>query len=206
MIGIDFDNTIVSYDQVMHHEASQRGWIPADLPVAKDRVRDYMRVNGNEDDWTELQGYIYGPQMRDALPFPGVLRFLARCRRRRVSVCIISHKTAYPYQGPRYDLRRAAHEWLKTHGFYDPSRIGLAEEQVHFELTRELKLERIGAMHCTHFIDDLPEFLSDPTFPEGVERVLFDPNDSHPSEGRFRRAKAWADIAEIVDLEAAAPA
>ncbi len=199
MIGIDFDNTVVCYDQVFHEVAAQRGWIPADIPATKDHVRDYMRRHGNEDGWTELQGYVYGPYMRNALPFPGVLDFLTSCRQRRIPVCIISHKTPYPFRGPRYGLHQAAQKWLGTRGFYDPLEAGLVPEQVNFELTKEEKLDRIGAMGCTHFIDDLPEFLSEARFPEGVERILFDPNERHSTEHRFRRAKSWTEIGEILN-------
>ena len=31
-----------------------------------------------------------------------------------------------------------------------------------FELTKEAKVARIGGLGCTHFIDDLPEFLREP--------------------------------------------
>ena len=198
MIGIDFDNTVVCYDHAFHEEAAQRGWIPADLPATKDHVRDFMRLHGNEDGWTELQGYVYGPYMSNAPPFRGVLEFLTRCRQRRIPVCIISHKTPYPFQGPRYDLHQAAQEWLEAHGFFDPLGIGLVAEQVNFELSKEEKLGRIGAMGCTHFIDDLPEFLSEPRFPDGVERILFDPNDRHSTDYRFRRAKSWTEIGRIL--------
>lgn len=205
MIGIDFDNTVVCYDQVFHEAAAQRGWIPADLPATKYNVRDYMRRHGNEDGWTELQGYVYGPYMQNAPPFPGVLEFLTGCRRWRVPVRIISHKTLYPFQGPRYDLHKAALEWLGARGFYDPQEAGLVAEQVSFEPTKEEKLHRIGAAGCTHFIDDLPEFLSEPGFPDGVERILFDPNDRHSAEHRFQRATSWTEISSILNRERAGP-
>jgi len=190
-LGVDFDNTIVCYDQVFHAAALQRGWIPADLPVSKDSVRDYLRHSGREDDWTELQGHVYGPRMKDALPFPGALEFLRDCARDALPLWIISHKTRYPYRGPQYDLHASARQWLADHGVHEA---GLPPEHVFFELTKPEKLARIAKVGCTHFIDDLPEFLAEPGFPAGVRRILFDPNGHHRAEARFPRAAAWSEM------------
>jgi hypothetical protein len=78
---------------------------------------------------------------------------------------------------------------------------------VHFELTKEAKLARIGALGCTHFVDDLPEFLDEPDFPAGVHKLLFDPNDAYGSTGRHRRFRSWAEIGQALlpEVEAAEP-
>src|SRR5262245_43078397 len=44
LIGVDFDNTIVSYDALFHRIATERDLIPADLPVNKTAVRDHLRA------------------------------------------------------------------------------------------------------------------------------------------------------------------
>ena len=49
-IGIDFDNTIVCYDDVFHEVAREQGLIPNDLPANKGAVRDHLRAIGREDD------------------------------------------------------------------------------------------------------------------------------------------------------------
>ena len=198
LVGVDFDNTIVCYDQVFHRVAVEWGLIPAEVPVAKGSIRDYLRQRGKEEAWIELQGYVYGVRMRDALPFPGVLGFFTRCKRHDIAVCVISHRTRHPFRGPSCDLHQAGHEWLEQHGFYDPSGISLSPHQVHFELTKGEKLDRIAGAGCTHFIDDLPEFLAVPEFPAGVQRILFDPNHCHAAEGRFHRAASWTEISQFI--------
>src|SRR4029079_9696971 len=60
LIGLDFDNTIVRYDRLFHRLARKRGLIPDGIPVSKQAVRDHLRANGREADWTELQGMAYG--------------------------------------------------------------------------------------------------------------------------------------------------
>jgi hypothetical protein len=197
LVGVDFDNTVVCYDRVFHQVAVERGLIPAEVPATKGDVRDYLRRYDREDDWTELQGYVYGDRMLDASPFPGVLDFFAHCRQQSIHVCIISHKTRYPFRGPVYDLHQAAQAWLESRGFYDPIGTGLSPRQVFFELTKSEKLQRIAQVGCNYFIDDLPEFLAETEFPVDVERILFDPNHNYPAESRFRRATSWSEVKEV---------
>ena len=199
-IGVDFDNTIVCYDEVFHAAALELGLIPEGLPVSKDSVRDCLRSCGREHDWTELQGYVYGPKMRDARPFPGALEFLEECARSGVAVWIISHRTRHPFRGPQYDLHASALQWIEDHGIHAPSRIGMPGDHVCLELTKLEKLERISEIGCTHFIDDLPEFLLEPAFPTAVERILFDPAGHHALETRFRRVASWQEVRGIVGL------
>jgi len=201
VIGIDFDNTIVSYDELFHKSAVDRQLIPAELEPSKRIIRNFLRKCGKEEEWIELQGYAYGEGLREALPFPGVVGFFTRCRSLGLKLYIISHRTRFPFKGPDYDLHQAAHQWLKMHGFYSEGEIGLSTSQVYFELTKEEKLARIPKVGCTYFIDDLLEFLEEPEFPAGVQRVLFDPYDDHPDDSRFLRVISWAKMEELVVRE-----
>jgi hypothetical protein len=194
MLGIDFDNTIVSYDALFHRVAVERGLIPPELEPSKERVRNYLRAAGREDDWTEMQGCVYGARIAEAVPFPGVLEFFAQCVRRGVPVCVISHKTERPFRGPGYELHAAARSWLEQQGFFDVARIGLPAARVFFETTKQAKLARIAHERCTHFVDDLPELLAEPSFPANVEPLLFDPQAEHRGQTAFRRAESWAEI------------
>jgi len=44
IIGIDFDNTIASYDEPMHRLAVERGLISSGLPKNKKLIRDTIRA------------------------------------------------------------------------------------------------------------------------------------------------------------------
>lgn len=194
LIGVDFDNTIVCYDELFHRIAVEQRLVPAKLPATKGQVREYLCRCGKEEDWTRLQGYVYGARMPEAPAFAGVLEFFAHCARQDVLVCIISHRTRYPFLGPQYDLHRAAHAWLAAQGFFDPSEIGLSPERVYFDLTKEEKLARIQRVGCTHFIDDLEEFLVDFKFPAGVKRILFSPAAPNCADSRFQRVSSWREV------------
>jgi len=200
LIGVDFDNTIVCYDELFHKVALEQGLIPPDTPASKGVVRDYLRRGMQEDLWTELQGYVYGARMPEADPFPGVMDFFRCCRQAQVTVCIISHRTRYPYRGEKHDLHQAARDWLASHGFHDPQGIGLPTDRVHLELSNENKLTRIAAVGCSHFIDDLPEFLAAPGFPAQVCKILFDPNGLHADCPGCQRAVSWPAVGQLLQI------
>ncbi len=190
-IGIDFDNTIVSYEGVFHSVAFERNLIPADLSFSKGAIRDYFRSIGKEELWTELQGYVYGAKMDSAHPYPTALSFFALCVEKKISTYIISHKTRHPYLGHPYDLHQSAKEWLKGHGFLAPA---------FFELTLEAKFKRIEQQKCEVFIDDLPEVLEHADFPKGIRRILFNPHlRSQPSD-HYESVNHWEDVIKILQL------
>jgi hypothetical protein len=193
-LGIDFDNTIACYNTVFHKFAAARGMVPA-LPVlSKNQVRDLLRIQGRENDWTELQGHVYGPGMAEVDAFPGVTETVRSMLDGGVDVFIISHKTRTPYRGQAWDLHQSAQGWLEQQGFFDAQRVGLPRSQVYFELTLAEKLRRIARQQCTHFLDDLPEVLTDAAFPENVHRLLFDPEDVTTGEP-FDRIRSWPELA-----------
>jgi hypothetical protein len=186
-IGVDFDNTIVCYDDLFHRVALEQHLIPADLPRNKSEVRNHLRSIGNEPAWTAMQGLVYGPRILEAEPYPGVRQFFAAGKAAGISISIVSHKTRHPIIGEPHDLHAAAVNWLRENGILDL----VGGEHVHFELTKHGKLQRIGALACTHFIDDLPEFLSEPDFPSSVQRILFDPAGSLETPAGATIATSW---------------
>lgn len=196
LIGVDFDNTIVSYDALFHRIARERGLIPADLAANKTAIRDHLRAAGAEDTWTALQGEVYGARMAEAEPFPGVREFFQACRQRGLRIVIVSHKTRHPFRGPAHDLHAAARDWLEQHGFFDPAWIGLQPDDVFFELTKAEKIGRIAACGVSHFVDDLPEILKDPAFPEGVRRYLFDPHGAAPTSPALESVWNWQELTD----------
>lgn len=194
-LGVDFDNTLVSYDELFYRCALERGLVPADLPRTKPAVRAHLwrRPDGNTP-WTELQGIVYGTRMAEAAFFPGAREALVLCRERGIRVSIISHKLEFPALGPRVSLRKASLEWMEAQGFFDPAGIGLAREAIFFESSREEKLARIASERCTHFVDDLAEVLADSGFPAGAEKWYFDPAGHAEAPEGARRFGSWTEI------------
>lgn len=198
-IGIDFDNTIVCYDQIFHRVAREKEVIPPEVPVNKTAVRDYLRQAGLEPIWTEMQGYVYGPRLNEAQAFPGVIDFIKQAVSESHEVFIISHKTRHPYLGEKHDLHQAAWGWLQLNGFFLPTGVGLTRDHVFFQEAKVDKLSRIGECRCDVFIDDLPEILNAPEFPSGVDKILFDPSDQYPNQALVRFGH-WAGVDVLLAL------
>jgi hypothetical protein len=198
-IGIDFDNTLVCYDQLFWDLARERGAIDESVPRWKDAIRDNLRQRGLEPIWTGLQGLAYGPRILDASPFPGALAAVAEFVHRGWEVFIISHKTQFPIVGAEYDLHEAARDWLIKNGLLGDVNSPLQSDQAYFELTKSDKLRRIEYIGCDWFIDDLPELLTDPGFPSNVGRILFDPHgqtDLHSCE--IRNLNDWGNATVLL--------
>lgn len=193
-IGIDFDNTIVNYDGVFHAAALERGLIPADLAGDKNAVRDYLNGAGRKDDFTELQGYVYGTRMGLASVYPGFAEFVAGARANGHELFVVSHKTRYPILGPQHDLHEAARAFLKSTGFVGTH--GIAEDAIFFELTKDEKAVRAASLGVDVFIDDLPEILELPAL-AGIRRILFDPAGAMTG-GDYEIAPGWPDISAIL--------
>ena len=191
-IGIDFDNTIITYDGVFRAAAEAGGLIAPGFSGNKQAVRDAIRLlPDGELAWQRLQGQVYGKGIGGAAMMAGVKTFLRRCRAEGAAVAVVSHKTEFGHFDPdRVNLRKAALDWMTGQGLHGGHGIALAD--IYFEGTRAEKLARIAALSLTHFIDDLEEVLTDADFPPDVERILF-ADDAQPSSS-YTRCPTWRDI------------
>lgn len=194
-LGLDFDGTVVVYDEVFHRHAIERFGMPRELPVHKTAVRDWLRSQPDgETKWIELQGLVYGLKMAEAKLAPGLAEFLRAIRTAQIPVCIISHKTEFSVAEPRVNLRAAALAWLEQNGFFTSDGFGLRREDVFFESTRAAKLQRIAAQGCTLFVDDLEEVLMEREFPKGVERWHYLPGQAERREGEIQCFSDWIKL------------
>ena len=138
-LGIDFDNTIVSYDALFHKVALEQSAVPSGCAVSKLAVRDHLRRAGKEDVWTAMQGYVYGGGWTRRLRFPACSIF-SRGRATPGSRCGDHQPSdALPFSRPRYDLHDAARRWVESH-LTRGDRPLVAAERVFFTLTREEKI------------------------------------------------------------------
>jgi len=198
ILGLDFDNTIASYDDLMHRLAVQWGWLDSGLPSSKRTVRDALRaLPDGESKWRRLQTHCYGPGMSDAQPMDGVEDFLAACKERRIPVWIVSHKTQFANFGdPTVNLRAAAVTWMNQQGLLDADRFGLGLERVFFEETRQEKIDRIRSLGITHYVDDLEETFLEKSFPPEVNKILFSPQPLRNGNPHCRAFRTWPDIGQ----------
>lgn len=200
VIGIDFDNTIVSYDDLIGEVSRERGLISEDGTIGKKEIRQIVRSRPEgELEWRQLQAVVYGSRMHEAKLAEGVEAFFRQCRQLRVKSYVVSHKTRYSeYDPSKTDLRAVSLKWMNDHRFFDRDGLGLSQEDVFFESTRSDKIERMKVLRCTHFIDDLEEIFLDTSFPSSVRKILYAPWGETGSASGIKAAATWREIGECI--------
>ncbi len=205
-VGLDFDNTIVCYDELFAVLAVEEGLFSAVPEGGKNAIRDNLRSRpGGEMSWRKLQALAYGPRIREARPFEGAKKFMARCVKAGIGLVIVSHKTRRPASDEiDVDLRQAALGWMEYQGLFETPGIGLSPDDVHFENTRAAKVARIAELNCGSFVDDLAEVFAEPGFPRHTHGILFAPGGGEPRLP-VTVCRSWSDISnELVGQSAVA--
>lgn len=199
ILGIDFDNTIIRYDELFHRIALEQKLIPEAIPKEKNAVRDYLRKMNQEDKWTHLQGEVYGKRILEAIPYDAMKETLKELSELGVLIYIVSHKTRMPYFGEPCDLHQAAIGWLKMEGLYDATAENFIEK-VFFEESKTAKIQRIIELGCTHYVDDLPEILE--IIPEHVKKILFSPTIGFRKTGDmdWDTMHNWHELPSILQI------
>lgn len=173
-VGIDLDNTIISYDKLFHKISLSRGLISSHILPKKRSIRDEIRRLHGDEEWQKLQVEVYGNSIGEAELMTGVYDFLASLKLAGHSFQIVSHKTRFPnYGNSSVDLRKRALYFLSENGFFSEKGLSMSIEDVFFLSTRSDKVKKIAELNHLIFIDDLEEVFNDPDFPRGVTKVLF---------------------------------
>lgn len=205
IIGIDFDNTIVSYSRSISVLAPEFfSDLPHSLPLTKASLKDYLLSNNRQYEWTEFQGLLYGPGMQHAVPFTNIFPILLSLKDAGFMLKIISHRTRYPYIGHQYDLHSHAFQWLNSHLKSYP---GIFEEpynstsnSLFFCETLDSKIATISNQGCHFFIDDLLSVLCHPSFPIHCKPILFIPNSDSISfrDSKIESFNSWYRLPELI--------
>ena len=199
-IGVDLDNTIASYDEVLFDTALELNVIEPSNPKGKKMIRDAVRrLPDGEIIWQKLQAEIYGPRMMAAGLIEDVNNFFLQCRQESIQVYVISHKTKFAnYDSAGINLRDAALKWLNAKDFFDQKGLGLECSNVYFESTRQDKISRIKNLGCKYFIDDLKEIFEERTFPNSTIKILFDQHNEYKSCKNGSIYNTWKEITELI--------
>ncbi len=194
IIGIDFDNTVINYDEIMFEMASASNFINGGAHKSKKSIRDNIqKQHDGEYKWQNLQAMIYGPEIGKAKTAEGIIPFLYKCTTNKIPVYIISHKTRHPTMNTAgINLRDTALNWMHVNGFF--SSRAISRENVFFESTRQKKIGRIKKLKCTHFIDDLEEMFLETTFPTGTFKILYSPHAPFSKSPPFMPVRSWDEI------------
>jgi hypothetical protein len=201
-IGIDLDNTLVDYEAAFRAAAETLHIALLPDVQSKTQIRDYVRSTPDgERTWQRLQGLAYGRCVQaHAKLYPGVKRFLWRCRQKGHRVSIISHKTEFGHGDlEKVPLREVASEFLRAQGLVERDACFVSE--VVYESSYDEKIAAIRQHRFDWFIDDLAEVVRDLERDETLRVVRFEPGaPSRPGDSAESGAPSLSDWQQIDTL------
>ena len=195
-LGLDFDNTLTNYDYLFFKLALEKNLIPQNLEKNKLAVRKYLIDKNIEDQFTLLQGEVYGRRIEEAYQAEGMFSALKNIKKRGIKIVIVSHKSKYPFLGPKYDLHESALKWMEKNNFFSAKGLSLTENDIFFELTKESKVARIKSLGCSHFIDDLPEILK--MIDSKINKIFYNPYRLNVEDRNLNNLFSWNDLQQII--------
>ena len=195
-LGLDFDNTLIDYDEVFFKLALEKNLIPTSINKDKKSVRKYFIDNNIEDEFINLQGEVYGLKVLEAKQSFGMFEAL-RSLKDNYELIIVSHKTKYPYSGKKYDLHKAASNWLEVNKFFDQNGLAMKRENVYFEITKENKISRIEQLDISFYIDDLQSILS--MINPSIKRILYSPKLNEKIDKDFYLLENWENLKFLLE-------
>jgi hypothetical protein len=192
IIGIDLDNTIAIYDKLFRNQANLLN-VPFKFKSKKE-IADYLRDIDSEEEWTKLQGLIYGPLMEYAEVADGFLDTLKKLIDDNFEIIIISHRTQYSQYDGLYNLHYFANKWIEKNII---SKIGKNKiKNIIFAETIDSKVNYISIENITYFIDDLPKVLNHINFPKTVKKILY--SNEKVSENYFLQSNNWIELINFI--------
>jgi len=195
-VGIDFDNTLVHYDELFYKLALEKNLISENVKKTKTDVRDFLRREGKDNEFTILQGEVYGSKIRQAIPAPKSIETIRCFIERGIQVFIISHKTEFPYLGKKYNLHQSARDWLTHYSFFQKNGANIPKDNVFFNITKADKIEKVKEIGCDFFIDDLPEILD--LLPNEIHKIFYNPKSAFIKSNYDLNALNWGMIADFI--------
>lgn len=196
-IGIDLDNTIISYDKAFQLAAKFKGLVPQDCNLNKKGIRSLIRQRENgEIEWQKLQGYVYSEGIKNAKLFPGVFRFLWLCRERKYQIEVVSHKTEYGhFDQKKISIRDAATNFLANKSLI--SDINPFIQKITFKSTKQEKIDYIRQGNFDCFIDDLEEIVFCKALEE-QKTILLSEEYYETKNSKKLYAQSWDEIIQIL--------
>jgi thiamine kinase-like enzyme len=191
-IGIDLDNTIISYDTAFQLAAKKLKLFECDKILCKENLRNTIRRRKNgEEQWQKLQGYVYGKGIENAQIYPGVQRFLWRCNQLGINVEIVSHKTKYGHFDKSKTLLRECANIFLGNNFIGSSFSAI--NKITYTDNREDKLDYIRNNRFDLFIDDLVEVVESISTTD-CQSILFSSGEVIGRLQDVKVMKSWAEI------------
>ena len=188
-LGIDIDNTILDYSFSFVKHANIIFGTSLPEESTKLQVQNHVVMNKGEPSWTQLQGVVYSQYPLEATVSEGFKDFLDFARSENVSVTFVSHKTKFPIDGPKVNLRQPVLDLLRKEGLLNAA---LQGEDVIFCDSTEKKLEVIAVRDFDFFIDDLASVIAN--LPNKLKGLHYKCECATPPSAQHQPMGHWSQI------------
>lgn len=170
-VGIDLDNTVLSYDKLLRKLAIEMDYADQACPKRPKDIRLALRTYANneiegEKRWQKLQDMVYNTRIDDAEIDPYFKAAVAAIRDLGGTVALITQKEENLELPPSQQLRDKVMETLRKRKFFEHEGYDLKEENVHFCRTFGEKIAKIRELRLETYIDDRAEIFEHPLFPK----------------------------------------
>ena len=147
--------------------------------------------------WQLAQGWLYTDGLSYARSGHGAVELCEFLRSSNFELLIVSHKTTHtPDFCGQKPLREIATKWINNSDLAD---YFLGNEQIYYEATRALKVERIQKLKFNYFVDDLVEVFQEPGFPQDVNSFLLSGTGSELTW--VQNVGSLSDIKRLIENE-----
>lgn len=197
IIGIDFDNTIIKYDEVFYKFALKNKLIFSRKNRNKSDIKEEIIKNFDEKAWTKLQGEVYSIGISQAKLYQNCLESLYKFDKLGHKIFIISHKTKYPVIGKKTNLHKITNEWIINNIFKKKKFKNFNIDCVFFNEDKNQKIMKILECNCNVFIDDLEDILR--KLPSNIMKILFSKNYSFEKKSDLIHLGDWKMISRLID-------
>tara|TARA_B100000886_G_scaffold339847_1_gene306651 strand:+ start:1089 stop:1709 length:621 start_codon:yes stop_codon:yes gene_type:complete len=196
VIGFDFDNTIIDYSNSFKILAKKKKYNKINSNLDKNSLKDFLIKNKKQNEWTIIQGEVYGKYITRAELYKGFIKLFRYLLKKNIKIFIVSHKTKYPYLGKKINLRKEARKWIQKNIIYKNKIFNFSMKNVYFENSIEKKINRIVKLKCNIFIDDLPQILN--LLPKNIIKFLFNPNAKKKIKENYKTIESWAKFYDLI--------
>ena len=166
--GFDLDNTLIDYSVAVQKYCSNEG---LDECKTINSLRTLLRRSDTTGRlWQLAQGWLYTDGRSFARAGQGAVELCEFLKKSDLELMIVSHKTTHtPDFCGQKPLREIATKWINGSELAD---YFLGNEQIYYEATRVLKVDRIQKLKFNYFVDDLVEVFQEPAYPKAVTSFL----------------------------------
>lgn len=191
--GFDLDNTLIDYSKAVERYCKKQNLCTySNIKLLKDALK---ASDTSDNKWRSAQGWIYSHGLQYAELTTGSVQLFEFLISKGFTLYIVSHKSLLSFnEEKKFLLREYAVNWIKKS---ELRRFFCDTDQIYFEETLNLKINRIAKLKLNYFVDDLEKVFTHKKFPKDTKRILLSANSVLNKQ--FIVANSFNCIREIVE-------